>query len=387
MAQTGYVPYSINSVPNSKIQCQQCYVSNPDGLLSKETVNRLNTKAYELEQKTGIQLAIVAINSIGSADYYEFATKLFNHWGIGNSEKNTGLLFLFVENQRAIKIETGTGIEGILPDATCNRILEEVMFPYFKRGNYDVGFEQGISAITNQVTTQSALEELFLNTNSTRNNLFTFFSTYFIISFIVFVLLLLWITKVMNNLTGDNEHRYHQVELPSAIVSIFGYVFPLPIYFLARWTKNKRKSLREKPMRCSRCDTTMRLLSEQEEDPYLKSSQISEELVKSVDYDVWLCESCHNTKILRYTLSSHFTSCPQCGSLTYKLDHDKILFPATSLAAGEGVKSYSCRHCKFTNRQHYSIPRIIVAPAGGFGRRSGGFGGGISGGGGAGGRF
>ena len=108
----------------------------------------------------------------------------------------------------------------------------------------------------------------------------------------------------------------------------------------------------------------MRLLTEEQEDPYLKSSQITEANLRSVDYDVWLCDHCNRTRIFRYTASSHYTACPQCGAFTFKQDYDKILFPATSLTSGEAVKSYSCLHCKYQNITHYTILSPIVSSCG-----------------------
>ena len=121
--------YTVSSIPNSKLECNHCYVSDPDGLLSQEMVNKLNKKLSYLQQQTGVETAIVVVESIGSADYYDFAYKLFNHWKIGDADKNSGLLILLVGDQRAVKVETGLGLEGLLPDATCKIILEEEVFP------------------------------------------------------------------------------------------------------------------------------------------------------------------------------------------------------------------------------------------------------------------
>ena len=377
--------YTVSSIPNSKLECNHCYVSDPDGLLSQEMVNKLNKKLSYLQQQTGVETAIVVVESIGSADYYDFAYKLFNHWKIGDADKNSGLLILLVGDQRAVKVETGLGLEGLLPDATCKIILEEEVFPYFKRGNYDIGFEKFVDSVTQKLTTESAIEELYLNSKSTRNNVVSFITNYFIISIFIFIVLLLLMSRLLNSLTGDNEQRYTRIESPTNIVTIIGLVFPFPPYFLARWLKRKRRALREAPIACSYCEGQMRLLSESEEDPYLKASQITEENLRSVDYDVWLCDHCNRTRIFRYTATSHYSACPQCGALTYKQDDDRVLFRATTLSAGEGVKSYSCKHCKYQNRVHYTIPRIIVASGGFGGSGRGGFGGGGFGGGGFGG--
>jgi len=114
----------------------------------------------------------------------------------------------------------------------------------------------------------------------------------------------------------------------------------------------------------------MHLLTEKEEDAYLQSAEIAEEVVKSVDYDVWLCDACKATRVLPY--ASAFTTykkCPNCGAKTYKLERDEVAVQATTLHAGQGEKVYECQHCKFKKVVPYVIPMIVVAAAVG---RSGG---------------
>ena len=93
------------------------------------------------------QVAVVAVNSIGDADPVDFRNKLFNHWGLGNEEADNGLLVLLVVEQGAIEIETGYGVEGLLPDAICKRIIENLMIPHFSDGDFDRGMIEGVGAM------------------------------------------------------------------------------------------------------------------------------------------------------------------------------------------------------------------------------------------------
>jgi len=68
-----------------------------------------------LEAKNSVQVAVVVINSIGDYDEYTFAHELFNLWRIGKEGKDNGVLILFVNDIRAVKIETGYGVEGYCP--------------------------------------------------------------------------------------------------------------------------------------------------------------------------------------------------------------------------------------------------------------------------------
>ena len=390
--------YTTASVPNPKLRCNSCYVSNPDGILSSSAEQRLNQILTNLEAKNSVQVAVVVINSIGDYDEYTFVHELFNLWRIGKEGKDNGVLILFVSDIRAVKIETGYGVEGLLPDAACEGILNDVMFPYFKSGKYDEGFVAGVEAIQERLTTDAAMEELLLNTNSTQSNLVNGLVVYLVIAFVFLVILSWWSYFVVRSLKGENNLQYGQLAGIASVATILAFIFPLPVALFAWWIRHKRKKVRRQPIPCHACGKSMHLLTEKEEDAYLQSAEIAEEVVKSVDYDVWLCDACKATRVLPY--ASAFTTykkCPNCGAKTYKLERDEVAVQATTLHAGQGEKVYECQHCKFKKVVPYVIPMIVVAAAvgrsggrggfgGGFGGGSG-FGGGFSGGGGAGGRF
>ncbi len=123
------------------------YVSNPDNILSPAEVMTLNAMLSEINDSTTAQIGIAVLHSIGEEVPETFAYQLFNHWKIGQKDKNNGLLILLVLDQRAWKIETGYGLEGILPDVVCKRIGEYKMVPYFKNGEYGRGIIEGVTEL------------------------------------------------------------------------------------------------------------------------------------------------------------------------------------------------------------------------------------------------
>lgn len=135
--------YTVETVPNTKL-INNGYVSNPDKLLSDQTVGEINLLLDSLEKKTSAQVALVMLNSIGDEDIFEFAQSLFVKWGIGKSGNDNGLLILFVQDKRTVRFHTGYGLEGVLPDATCKRIQTQKMVPFFKEGNIDAGMKAGV---------------------------------------------------------------------------------------------------------------------------------------------------------------------------------------------------------------------------------------------------
>lgn len=160
--------YTPSTVPDPKKEGQQYYVSNPDAILSDSDVVFLNRCAARLEAQTQVELCVVALGSIGEVDCFDFCYELFQRWGIGGKNKNTGVLVCFVLDSHDIRIMTGTGIEGVLTDARCASIIRTEMVPSFKAGRYGEGLCLGALAIYEECTDGEAPEEL-LNMKSVTN--------------------------------------------------------------------------------------------------------------------------------------------------------------------------------------------------------------------------
>ena len=105
------------------------YVSDPGGVLKTAEVAELNRLIAAIEDSSTAQIAVVVLPSIGEESPKEFATALFETWGIGQRETDNGLLILVVMDQRRTEFETGYGLEGVLPDITCYRVGMETLVP------------------------------------------------------------------------------------------------------------------------------------------------------------------------------------------------------------------------------------------------------------------
>lgn len=145
--QTWAHPYKVSEIPMVHLQDRTRYVSNPDGILSVQTVNSIDSILYALEQKTGIETLVVAVNEIEGGDCFEFALQLGKQNGVGKKETNNGLVILLVTQERCIQFVTGYGLEGILPDAICRRIQTQHMNSYFGKADWDTGMLAGIRAV------------------------------------------------------------------------------------------------------------------------------------------------------------------------------------------------------------------------------------------------
>lgn len=137
------------------LQDRTRYVSNPDAILSTQTVNSIDSILYALEQKTGIETLVVAVNQIEGGDCFEFALQLGKRNGVGKKKTNNGLVILLVTQERYIQFVTGYGLEGILPDAICRRIQTQYMNPYFKKADWDMGMLSGIRVVNSYLENYS----------------------------------------------------------------------------------------------------------------------------------------------------------------------------------------------------------------------------------------
>ena len=154
--------YTPSTVPHPRRMDATAFVSNPDAILSVSETAAIQRVAQQLNQVTGVELVTVVLSDIGDADAFEFSIELFNRWGIGDREKKNGVLVFFALQSRDIRIITGGGMEGLLPDATCSRIVHDVMIPLLSDGQYGAGLLAGNKAIAVRLTDQNALEELLL---------------------------------------------------------------------------------------------------------------------------------------------------------------------------------------------------------------------------------
>ncbi len=138
--------YTLQDVPNVRLNDARQYVSDPSYILSGSARDTINAVLGRLEASTGIETAVVMLPSIGEEDIFNFAHELFRQWGIGKQKSNNGLLILFVMDQRKVRFTVGYGLEGTMTDAMSKRIQMQRMVPRFKAGDWDGGMVDGVRA-------------------------------------------------------------------------------------------------------------------------------------------------------------------------------------------------------------------------------------------------
>lgn len=161
--------YTLETVPNPKQSRSARYVSNPDHILSGSAIKQIDLILGKLEDSTTAQVAVVCVSSIGENVPKDFSTALFRKWGLGYQKKNNGLLVLLVKDQHRIEMETGYGLEGILPDAICKRIQTEKMIPFAKAGNYDQAMIDGVGEVAHLISQPEAAKEVYDDSKAAYN--------------------------------------------------------------------------------------------------------------------------------------------------------------------------------------------------------------------------
>jgi uncharacterized protein len=118
--------------------------------------DRITAKLASLESKSGIQVVVATVNSLGGDEIEPYANALFRAWGLGEKLKNNGVLLLVAPKEHKARIEVGYGLEGTLTDALSKIIITNAMVPRFKTGDFGSGIERGVDDIITVLTTDSS---------------------------------------------------------------------------------------------------------------------------------------------------------------------------------------------------------------------------------------
>ncbi len=122
-------------------------------VLSPDSRQRIETKLADLEQKSGIQLVVATIPTLGGQEIEPYANGLFRFWKLGEAKANNGVLLLVAPTERRVRIEVGYGEEGTLTDALSKVIITNAMVPRFKTGDFQGGIERGVDDVIAVLTT------------------------------------------------------------------------------------------------------------------------------------------------------------------------------------------------------------------------------------------
>jgi uncharacterized protein len=134
------------------------WVTDRAGLLDAATKGRLERLLSEVERKSGVEIAVVTLQTLGERSIEEAAVELFQAWGIGKKGTDEGVLLLIGRKERKLRIEVGYGLEATIPDGLAGQIIRETITPRFRRGRFAEGIEAGATQIVETIARQKQIQ-------------------------------------------------------------------------------------------------------------------------------------------------------------------------------------------------------------------------------------
>lgn len=387
----------VKDVENVHVKNRSRYVTDMASALSPQALAQADAMLDSVWTATSAEPVVVIVPSLDGEDIDDFATRLFEEWGIGKRDKSNGVLVLISTGDRKAVIRTGYGAEGVLPDVIASNIIRHDMAPHFREGDYDGGVLASVATIRRVMTDPEARQELM---SEYENNAGTDFDGEAIWSYYVrfsaiaaAALLVLVLIFYLDSLKLPESRRYERldkVRLGALIGTFLTLGMALPAWIIVTLMM---RHVRLHKRLCPNCHTRMARVDEDNDNYYLSPGQDAEERLDSVDYDVWLCPSCGETDIIPYVNPrKSYTECPACHNRTAILTARRTILQPTTRREGQGIEEHTCLNCHHSWRIPYTIPKtaeppIIILPGGGSGGgggfSGGSFGGGFTGGGGA----
>ncbi|GCD08614.1 TPM domain-containing protein [Clostridium tagluense] len=145
---------AINSV-NAEIKfprpTQLKYVNDYAKVIDGDSMQYILSVGKELEDKTGAQATVVVIDSLQGETIESYANGIFRNWGIGQKDKNNGLLILLSVKDKKWRVEVGTALEGAITDIYSSRVMNDFAVPKFKVNQYGQGIRAAYSVLCDSI--------------------------------------------------------------------------------------------------------------------------------------------------------------------------------------------------------------------------------------------
>ena len=127
------------------------YFNDYTGKIPHNWADQTDQLIIELEAKTSCEIGVAFIQDLNGLSIEEYATLLFEKWGIGKKQSDNGVLLLASLEDRALRIEVGYGLEAVITDIEAKKIIDDIIVPAFKEEQYGPGLYNGVAAIANSI--------------------------------------------------------------------------------------------------------------------------------------------------------------------------------------------------------------------------------------------
>lgn len=392
---------SWEDIPNVQLQDSTQFVSDVAHIIESEALQRINEAILNMRQTHGVEGVVITLPSIGQDSSIEdLAREILRGWGVGSKIDNSGFVMLISLDSRQIRIETGYGLEGVLPDALCSQIIAHRMAPHFKRGDYSTGILSGVQAIQETI---SANYEGATRTDRTEEGQMAegVFNGLVVLLVLILCVVMLVSYKDVQTAPEQRIKRLNRQILGFvfiALILMIGGSFLLiasAIVVLLALYAILRYRLSQEAFRCKTChQNKLQRLSATAKLSLLTPAQQLEERLGSVHYLVKQCDHCGTVE--RYGEvdgNSPYKRCPHCGTYAMQRIGTHRLRSTDRRVAYIHRQEYHCLYC---DQDHHTDETVykendaalggailggIIGSSLGRGGRGGGFGGGFGGGG------
>jgi uncharacterized protein len=139
------------AVAAQQIPSPQGYVTDQAGVIDPPTKAKIEALAQELQQKTGAEIAVLTVRTTEPLDDFTYAMRVADAWKVGKKGEDTGLLVLVAVDDRKVRVVTGYGVEGVLPDGLVGNIQDTEMVPEFRAGRMGEGIWRGVAQMARRI--------------------------------------------------------------------------------------------------------------------------------------------------------------------------------------------------------------------------------------------
>ena len=120
-------------------------------ILSPEAEADLTAKLDQAEEDYGPQMAIVTVPTLEGYSIEDFSLAYANAWGLGDAARDDGLMIFVAPNEKSVRIEVGLGLEDTFTDAYCQQVIDNVLLPAFRRGEFETGLQSATQVLVGRM--------------------------------------------------------------------------------------------------------------------------------------------------------------------------------------------------------------------------------------------
>jgi uncharacterized protein len=133
------------------------FVTDTAGVLGPDVTARITALATELQEKTGAEIAVLTVPSTAPLDDFQYAFRVAETWKPGRAKEDTGVLVVLAVQDHRLRVLTGYGVEGVLPDGLVGQIEDEEMLPALRAGRFGEGIERGVRAFASRIAAEKGV--------------------------------------------------------------------------------------------------------------------------------------------------------------------------------------------------------------------------------------